>query len=248
MTDGAEWDGYVGRYHDANPGITDDVLAPAVDDAGRNVYDWLIEAVPRDALVVDLACGNGAVLRRLGGRVVGVDRSAGELARARCDCPGAALVRADGAALPLATGAAGALTVSMALMVMVPAERVLEEAARVLQPGGVLVASVPDRSAPDPGFREILADLGQAGVGYPAQLDDLPGRLPPAGLELRDDRCASFVRAVGADDADLVVRSFYSPGADEHALRHAAARLRERAGAGPVTLAYPIRRIVAVRR
>lgn len=248
MTEAAEWDGYVGRYHEANPGITEDVLAPAVDDAGRNVYDWLMEAVPRDALVVDLACGNGAVLRRLGGRAVGFDRSAAELTRARRDCPGAAVVRADGAALPLATAVAGAVTASMALMVMVPAERIFAEVARVLRPGGILAATIPDRSASPPGFREVLSDLGQAGVGYPAQLDDLPGRLPEAGFELQDDRCGSFARPVTAGDADLVVRSFYSPGAGEDALRHAAARLRDRVGAGGVSLAYPIRRIVAVRR
>ncbi len=41
-----DWDRYVAEYHDARPGITEDVLADARDDRGRSPYDWLVEAVP----------------------------------------------------------------------------------------------------------------------------------------------------------------------------------------------------------
>jgi len=250
MTGGAGgWDGYVLAYHDANPGVTEDVLAAAVDSSGRTPYDWLLEAVPaRAGVVVDLACGNGAVLRRRGRPAVGVDVSPGELARARRDSPTATLVRADATSLPLVAGAAGAVTVSMALMVM-PAEAVLAEAARVVRAGGVLAATVPSRGTGAAGFAEILNDLGQAGAGYPEALSDPGALLGRAGFDLEEDATSSFLRPVaGPDEADLVVRSFYAPGAGEARRGAAAARLRARVAAGPVTLAYPIRRLTAVRR
>jgi SAM-dependent methyltransferase len=225
------WDGYVAAYHDANPGITEDVLAAAYDEAGGTPYDWLLEALPPPAPARQ------------------VDRSESELARARRQCPRARLLRADARRLPLAGGVAGVVTASMALMVMAPADEVLAEVARVLRPGGRMVATVPTRSVAATGFSEVLAALGQGAVAYPESLEDAGGKLREAGLELVDDTSASFSRKVeGADEADLVVRSFYAPGAGPAARQRAAAVLRRRLAAGPVALAYPIRRIVAVRR
>ena len=40
------WDDYLVEYHDANPGITEDVLTDAHDVDGRSPYEWLVEAVP----------------------------------------------------------------------------------------------------------------------------------------------------------------------------------------------------------
>jgi hypothetical protein len=45
VTSGADWAGYLAAYHDANPGITEDLLAEARDAVGRTRYDWLVEAV-----------------------------------------------------------------------------------------------------------------------------------------------------------------------------------------------------------
>lgn len=252
-----EWTRYLATYHDANPGITEDVLAPARDDTGRSPYDWLIEAVPAEATVVDVACGSGPVVRRFARRRgVGVDRSASELARARPVPHGAALVRADAARLPLATASADAVTASMALMVLHPLEAVLEEARRLLRPGGVLAATVPTRRSSDgqafemPVFSDILARLGQAVTPYPESLHprSLRRRFSAAGLELVEDSGKCFVRPVGNDaDCDLVVRSFYAPGAGADLITAAVEDLRRRARASPVSVTYRIRRLVALR-
>lgn len=249
MSEGGAWEGYVGAYHDAHPGITEDVLAPARDDQGRDPYDWLLDAVPDAGLVVDLACGNGPVVGRLAGRAVGVDRSRGELARARRDAGPLPLVRADVSRLPVAGGTAAAVTASMCLMVVTPLPPVLAEVARVLEPGGVLAATVPSRSGRGAsGFAEILAELGQTGVAYPTSLDDAADQLSAAGLVLVGEDEGAFVRPVAsAQDAELVVRSFYAPGAGPDRRRAAAARLRARVATGPVTVTYPVRRLVAVR-
>ena len=248
----AQWAAYLARYHDEHPGITEDVLGPARDGAGRSPYDWLVEAAPRHGLVVDLGCGSAPVGRCLatGTRYVGVDRSHRELRRARP----VAVARADGAALPLADATADAVVASMVLMVMPRLDAALDEVRRVLRPGGALVATVAVRAVgDDPStsvFRELLAALGQSQVRYPGSptAGALPSRLAGAGLELRADACGRFTRTVEPDDCEVVVDSFYAIGtrADERA--EALARLRARAAAGPFPLTYPIRRLVAVRR
>ncbi len=97
-------------------------------------------AVRPGAIVVDVACGTGdlaALAAAAGARVVGIDSAAGMLARARGR--GAALVRADAAALPLGRASADAVTCGFALRNVVDLPRVLAEAARVLRPAGRLV-------------------------------------------------------------------------------------------------------------
>lgn len=243
-----EWASYVGEYHDANPGITESLLGDARDGAGRTPYDWLVEAVPAGATtVVDLACGSGPLARRLGRsgvRVVGVDQSAAELARAT-----GLRVQARVPALPLAGGWAGAAVTSMALMLMQPLDAVLAEVHRLLRPGGTLVATVPTRgeAGSAPLFADLLRTLGQTGITYPEPLDDerLAERFSAAGLTLCGDETALFVRRVpGPEDAEQVVRSFYAPGAGAERVAAAVEKLRE---AAPVDVAYRIRRLVAVR-
>lgn len=241
-----EWASYVGEYHDANPGITEDVLAGARDGAGRSPYDWLVEAVPAGAsTVVDLACGSGPVARRLHGvRVVGVDQSAAELGRAT-----GLRVQARAPALPLAGGCAGAVVASMALMLMHPLEPVLAEVARILRPGGTFVATVPSRgeAGSAPLFADLLRTLGQTGVAYPEPLDDgaLAARFLAADLTLCGDETSEFIRRVpDPEDAEQVVRSFYAPGAGPDRVAAAVEKLRQ---AAPVDVAYRIRRVVATR-
>jgi len=261
--DGREgWNRYLTGYHDANPGITEDVLAAARDADGRSPYDWLVEAVPSGAsTVVDLACGSGPVGRGLAprlasGRVVGVDQSAGELARARSASPAGLLIRARAGAVPIAAGAADAVVVSMALMLLFPAEAVLAEARRLLRPGGTFAATVPNRSRSYDGkpaesaFAEVLEALGQGATDYPEPLDAcrLPDRFAAAGLTLVDDETGLFVRSVsGPEDAGLVVRSFYAPGVAAARVAAAVAGLEGRMASAPVRVGYRLRRLVAVR-
>lgn len=253
-----DWDRYVVGYHDANPGITQDVLAEARDDEGGSPYDWLVRAVPASAsTVVDLACGSAPVAAMLPtARVVGVDRSAGELARARIDGGGRRrLVRAEASALPLAGAWADAVVASMALMLLTPLEAVLAEVARVLRPGGTLVATVPVRAANPgpagtPAFADILGALGQVGADYPEPLrtPGLDRRFSAAGLTLGDDETGLFSRTVrGPEDAERVVRSFYAPGAGAERVAAAVEELQRRVRSAPVELSYRVRRLVAHR-
>ncbi|MDQ3641012.1 MAG: methyltransferase domain-containing protein, partial [Actinomycetota bacterium] len=112
----ADWAAYVAGYHDANPGITEDVLADARDNRARTPYDWLVEAVPAGAAtVVDLACGPGDLCRELtrsGLTPIGADLSFGMLANARTAAP---LIHTDALRLPFPEAALDGATCGFAL-------------------------------------------------------------------------------------------------------------------------------------
>ena len=255
---GDVWAEYVAGYHDANAGITEDVLLDARNDDGRTPYDWLVEAVPGGAsTVVDLACGSAPLARFLdASRVIGIDQSAAELAQARARSSRERLVRARASALPITDECAEAVVVSMALMLMRPLEDTLSEVGRLLRPGGTFVATIPIRAmapgpAGTPAFGGILGALGQTSQRYPEPLDGatLADRFSACGLSLGRDETALFTRTLqGPDDADQVIRSFYAPGAGPDRVGAAVAQLQDRLRAAPVAMSYRVRRLVAARR
>jgi SAM-dependent methyltransferase len=105
--------------------------------------------------VIDLGSGQGRLCRelaRLGYQVVGVDRSATLTRAAKAASPGLAFVRADAAALPLATGCAALVVASMSLHDIDDLAGAVRAAARVLRPGGQLCIAVvhPFVTAQDP--------------------------------------------------------------------------------------------------
>ncbi|MBI4515749.1 MAG: ubiquinone/menaquinone biosynthesis methyltransferase [Deltaproteobacteria bacterium] len=92
-------------------------------------------------IIVDLGCGTGDLCElaaAAGARVVGLDFAARMLAAARARLSDAPLVRADAAALPLATASATVVSSAFALRNFVSIPGVLAEAARVLVRGGRL--------------------------------------------------------------------------------------------------------------
>jgi demethylmenaquinone methyltransferase/2-methoxy-6-polyprenyl-1,4-benzoquinol methylase len=104
-------------------------------------------ALPRDSLVLDLACGTGDLCRELGTvghRVVGFDFSHGMLRAARTDAP---LVEADILRLPVRDGSVDGATCGFALRNVVSLRELFAELARVVRPGGriaLLETAEPD--------------------------------------------------------------------------------------------------------
>lgn len=156
----AEWAEHLQQVHGEAPGMTSRAFAAQVDAHGKSSYQVLAETLGPQSLegcVVDLACGDGHLIRhllpRLGpkGRVVGVDMSEGELAVARraFDEPRVQFQRAQAQALPVAAGSVDAVLCHLAFMLMVPVEPVVQELARVLVPGGSFAAVVDRRAAPE---------------------------------------------------------------------------------------------------
>ncbi len=94
--------------------------------------------LPRQARVLDVACGTGDLCRELqaaGYVAIGVDRSAGMLAAARTSAP---LLRSDGLCLPFADGALDGLVCGFALRNFADLGQFLTECGRVLRDRGRL--------------------------------------------------------------------------------------------------------------
>ncbi len=156
-----------------------DAIAPRYDRVNRLISLGLDQhwrrrtaralALAPGSLVLDLACGTGAlgeIARRCGYRVVGADLSAGMLAGRAGTFPAAL---ADASALPFATGSFDGVVCAYALRNFTDLESSLAEAARAVRPGGRIalleVATPPQRlvrAGHTLWFRHVVPVIGAA--------------------------------------------------------------------------------------
>jgi SAM-dependent methyltransferase len=155
-------------------------LDPAVEEL---VIDRFEEAVGPAGRLLEVGVGTGRIalpLRRRGREVVGVDLSLPMLERYRAKAAAAGLapppvLRADATRLPLRDGCVDAVLV-VHLLHLIPAwELALDEARRVLAPGGLLLVAGGgswERGSGSPRDRVIgrFDELAAAGDGTPRQV------------------------------------------------------------------------------
>ncbi len=113
----------------------------------KEALDDILE--PAGKTIIDVGCGDGAIVRhlvRLGAVAIGIEVSEGQLERARKQAGEGADYRvASGESLPLADASAEAI-LFMKSFHHIPKQSMpaaLQEAARVLKPGGQLIAIEP---------------------------------------------------------------------------------------------------------
>jgi ubiquinone/menaquinone biosynthesis C-methylase UbiE len=161
------------------------------------------------ARVLDLCCGTGRFLAQLHAaapeaHLYGVDLSDAclrEARRALDHVPAASLVAENAEAVPFADGAFAAATSVFALHEM-PRDarrRVVGEAWRVLEPGGVFVVLDADQSPPGEGISDVLRVFPQLYhepyfKGY--QRDDLADLLAERGFAVVRDEPVYVSRLV----------------------------------------------------
>jgi demethylmenaquinone methyltransferase/2-methoxy-6-polyprenyl-1,4-benzoquinol methylase len=116
---------------------------------------WRARAVKRvreitarpDARMLDLCCGSGDLLAKLGSeRAIGVDFSHKMLVKAHRKMPRSPLVEADGLHLPLAGDSIDLITIGFGFRNFANYQKGLAEMLRVLKPGGV--AAILEFSTP----------------------------------------------------------------------------------------------------
>lgn len=149
--------------------------------------------------VLDVMTGTGAVAAAVAGRagrVVGVDVSAGMLARARARVPDAEFVRGDAAALPFPDSAFDVVVCAAGVFFLPDMPGGVREWARVVRPGGRVVVSSfgPELLGPLPGlWRARLAGAGLK-----------PGA-PPLGRLPTPEALADVLRAAGLTDVQAAL-------------------------------------------
>ncbi|HEV8472135.1 MAG TPA: glycosyltransferase [Methylomirabilota bacterium] len=114
----------------------------------RRVLTTILARARGDAAggrLLDVGCGGGHLLTALGGgwRGIGTDLSHAACAAARA-ATGAPVAQADAAALPFRDGSLDVVTLINVLDHTAAARATLQEAARVLRPGGLLAVRVPN--------------------------------------------------------------------------------------------------------
>jgi SAM-dependent methyltransferase len=140
-------------------------------DGPERVYqrlaDVLVEASPialAGELVLDVGAGTGAAsnaIRRAGGRPIALDVADGMLRVDQQERPPAAV--ADARHLPLSSGSCAAVVAAFCFNHLPDPERALADAARVVRPGGVVLASAyaeDDTHAVKRAVETTVAELG----------------------------------------------------------------------------------------
>jgi len=113
---------------------------------------WVERHIPAGVdRVVEIGCGNGRLLERLGPRrVIGVDLCADGLSRTRVALPGACLICCPGDQIPMDDGSANVVIAQHLLEHLIDHRAALAEWFRLLAPGGLLLLLTPNRDFADP--------------------------------------------------------------------------------------------------
>lgn len=165
--------------YDASAAAYDRHWAPALHRHSRDLVATVPPPAPGEArTVVDVATGTGTLLPELhglagpGGRVLALDRSLGMLRQAPSS---AHCVQADATVLPLPSGSVDVLVLAFVLFLLPDAAPAVDEAARVLRPGGWLLAATwgtQSGTGADVVVREELDRAGAPAFAALARSDD----------------------------------------------------------------------------
>jgi SAM-dependent methyltransferase len=166
-----EHERFLRAFHRAHPGIT----ARAMERGGS--YDRI--AARATGSVLDLACGDGPLLRRLPPDAIGVDVSREELGATP------RVVQGRAQQLPFAAGAFDTVTCHLAFMLFDDVPAVVRELHRVLVPGGRFIALLGGgpTATGDDAFHRFLAAL-RPHVAVPRRLGDPRAKSEPGWREL----------------------------------------------------------------
>lgn len=247
-----DWPTYLETFHATSPGITEDVLSASLSRSGLTPYEWVVAPVGARRTVLDLACGSGPSMDVAKGIFwVGLDYSVQELNRARMAGRGP-LVRADASHLPFREESFDAVVCSMALMLLQPLRRSIEEVTRVMKDDALMVVLMPGRRPL--GVRDVfrylrlVRRLGRWRLHYPndREIRGLSSMLDNAGLDVVADTRERFSFALlRSAETEKFVQSLYLPEVTPLQVQRGLALTSRWTG---TDIGIPLRRIVARKR
>ncbi|MGC8481523.1 MAG: class I SAM-dependent methyltransferase [Acidimicrobiales bacterium] len=246
---------YVAKFHDERPGITEAILSRSKSARGLSPYQWLLESLPLDQPMLDLACGSSPLAGQARSTYVGIDRSRGELTLARGQLEGSEagmVIQGNAVSLPFGDSHFESIACSMAMMVLTPLEEIFGELARVATPTGNLALLLPART---PLNAEDLWWYGATKIATGA----LRFATPPSGgttrivdvaathgFTVRSRMRERFELCIDSEEvADLIVHSWYLPTTTSSQAHRAKRVLRLATGR---SLGIPLERITMSRR
>ncbi|MFQ5565252.1 MAG: methyltransferase domain-containing protein [Paracoccaceae bacterium] len=179
-----------------NIGLWQRRIAEGPEGAARRGAVFEALAVETGQHILELGCGGGHLTRELalavgdGGRVVGLDVSAEQLAAARtvcADAPAAEMIEGDATAMAFADGAFDGLASIQTLEYIPDVDGAIAEARRVMKPGGkaALVSVLWDLwrfHGAEPELNERMLDAWRAHCPHQMLPMELPRRLAAAGF------------------------------------------------------------------
>lgn len=192
------YDRVAGSYDETRGGL----------DRGRRMAGIMADLLPERGPLLEVGVGTGAVsagLAELGRTVVGVDLSLPMLAVARDRLPGR-VAAADALRLPVRSGSVAGVCLIHVLHLVANVPATLAEAARVLRPGGTLVATAfPIEPVEGDVFEELDRMHGRIGVSRRDDDPDLIVRLAAdAGFDLVSRRDEPGRKVTPRTEADLI--------------------------------------------
>lgn len=235
------------------PGSIEAVLSRA-RGGDHSPYEWLARSVSGSAaLVLDLACGAGAMIDRLarpGRTVIGLDLSPGELGEARARGRGP-LVRGDAFYLPFADGSLDAVVSALGLAVVANRPRLLAEVARVLRPGGVFAALTPSLRPVSVEELRLVGRLANQ-LRFPPHLPGVTEfkakpALAAAGLTKAEDKRARYYYEVRTQEDARILLAGLRGTVDDARAAGAVETLVSWAGGEALRVPMPMRRIIAIK-
>ncbi len=214
-TSAHDWRTYLVEFHRGRPGITAEVLERSTNNEWTP-YQWLVQQLPSQGTVLDVACGDAPLAAMLGQRWIGLDRSPTELASAVARVDDGRMVRGDASALPFRSDSVDVAACSMALQILEPLDAVMTELRRIVSAGGRIGALLPCRSPLS--IRDRWRYLRLALIVHDRLSAPNDRQLvarssnTPTGLRVTFDEQRRFTyRITEPADADRFVRSLYLP-------------------------------------
>lgn len=193
---------------------------PRYADVAVALRAW-VQASPGPRLL-EVGCGTGYWLRLLGAQrlAIGVDASAGMLARACTRAPSSLLVRGDAGGLPLREGSVDAVLCMNALHHFPDQPGFLAEAARVLVPGGSFctVGLDPHRGTPRWPVYDCFRGTRERDLARYPTVGRIRAWLEAAGFDACESHVAQRIRSTRTADEVLASPMLQRRGTSQLAL------------------------------